>query len=74
MTDAALAAITVEIARLREELPEIPRAAVLVLVGDKAYLSVKAADEDDAKGYLANGLLEAFLRGGLVTQREVDEA
>lgn len=66
MKDATLAAIAIELGRLREQLATVDRAAVLLLVGGKVYLSVKARSADDARAYLGAGLLEAFERGGLL--------
>lgn len=74
MTDAALATIACEIGRLRESIArgEVDRAAVVLLIGDKVYLSVKARSEHDAKDYLGQGLLKAFIEGRLATQEEID--
>ena len=75
MTDATLAAIAVEIDRLRERLRtnEVRQAAVLVLVDDKAYLSLKTASKAEAQQYLGNALLKLFVDSGLATQEEVDK-
>ena len=73
MKDETLADIIEELQRLRRRLAQrkVHRAAVLLLVEDKCYFAVKAPSQSDAKAYLGDGLIQAFIRGGLTTPDEV---
>lgn len=72
MTDAGLAAISVEIERLRDSLPDVRQAAVLVLVDGKVYLSLKVGSKEEGQRFLGAGFIKALVQGGLTTQEEID--
>jgi hypothetical protein len=82
MKDATLAAIAEELARLRERLArgKVRHAAVFLFLADpeggpdKVYSSVVAPTEREAKAFIGRCMLEAFVRGGLMTEQEVDDA
>ena len=75
MKDETLADIIEELQRLRRRLAQrkVRRAAVLLLVEDKCYFAVKTATQEEAKTYLGEGVLQAFIRGGLTTADEVEK-